>query len=97
MGEARDKALAAQAASKGMALATEETRNGALSAMAQALRDHVAQIVEANGVDMQRAREKGTSESLLDRLMLDEGRVREMADALDDLVGLPDPVGQVQV
>ena len=46
---------------------------------------------------MEAARAKGTTEALLDRLMLDEGRVADMADALIDLTKLPDPLGQVQV
>ena len=97
MGEATEKAKAAAAAARGMALASEDVRNAALEAMAQALRDQAGFIVQENGRDMEAARQKGTSESLLDRLMLDEGRVIEMADALLDLVKLPDPLGVVQV
>lgn len=97
MGEATEKALVAKRASAQVGLASTAVRNAALEAMAQALRDHAGEIVAANQRDMDAAREKGTKESLLDRLMLDEGRVNDMADALLDLVNLPDPVGQVQV
>ena len=97
MGEATEKALAAKQASAGVGLASLELRNAALGAMAQALRDHTDEIVAANTQDMEAARAAGTSESLLDRLLLDAGRVEEMADALDALVSLPDPLGQIQV
>ena len=97
MGEARQKAEAARAVCAEIGLSSEEQRNAALAAMAQALRDNCASIVAANGRDMEAARSKGTSEALLDRLMLDEGRVNDMADALMDLVKLPDPLGQVQL
>lgn len=97
MGEATEKARAAKRASAQVGLASTEVRNAALESMAQALRDHAADIVAANQQDMEAARAKGTKESLLDRLMLDEARVNAMADALVDLVNLPDPLGQVQV
>ena len=85
----------AKAASGKLATTTADERNGALAAMAAALREHAAEIVTANGADMDAAREAGTSEALLDRLMLDEGRVNAMADALDELRELPDPLGVV--
>lgn len=97
MAEATEKALAAKAASAQVGLASLEIRNGALTAMARALREQTGAIVAANQQDMEAACAAGTSEALLDRLMLDEGRVRDMADALDDLVSLPDPLGQIQV
>ena len=97
MGEATEKAKAARAASAGVGLASAEVRNAALVEMAKAMRANAALIVSENARDMEAARAKGTKESLLDRLMLDEGRVNDIADALEDLVKLPDPLGQVQV
>ena len=90
-------AAEAKAASAKLAVTTAEERNGALAAMAAALREHTAEIVTANGADMDAARAAGTSEALLDRLMLDEARVAAMADALDELRELPDPLGQVSL
>ena len=87
----------AKAASGKLATTTAGERNGALAAMAAALREHAAEIVMANSADMDAAREAGTSEALLDRLMLDEPRVNAMADALDELRGLPDPLGVVSL
>ena len=88
-------ANAAKAASVAMGMTTTEQRNGALRAMASALREHAPEIVAANAADMEAARAAGTKESLLDRLMLDERRIEGMAGALEDLVALPDPVGRV--
>ena len=88
-------AQAAKNASPALAQATAQERNAALTAMARALRDQSGAIVAANAQDMDAARQAGTKESLLDRLMLDEGRVMAMADALEDLVALPDPLGRV--
>ena len=95
MDSVRDIALRAKAASAQMMTVSCEERNKALFAMAAALRDCVGAILAANEQDMQAAKERNTSESLLDRLMLDEGRVFDMADALEDLAKLPDPVGRV--
>ncbi|MCL1798308.1 MAG: glutamate-5-semialdehyde dehydrogenase [Eggerthellaceae bacterium] len=89
-------ALAAKAAATKLATTTTDERNGALAAMARALRARSADIVSANAQDMERERAGGMKESLLDRLMLDEARIEAMAAALEDLVGLPDPIGIVQ-
>lgn len=86
----------ARAASGALAQTSAEERNGALAAMAAALRAHAGAIVEANGRDMAAACAEGVKEGLLDRLMLDEGRVEGMAAALEDLALLPDPLGAVQ-
>ena len=64
--------------------------------MAAALRAQAGAIVAANARDMEAARAAGTKESLLDRLMLDAGRIEGMAAALEDLAALPDPLGRVQ-
>ena len=94
--EVLEVAQAARAASGELGLKSLAERDGALRAMAAALRAHAGEIVAANARDMEAAREAGTKESLLDRLMLDEGRVEAMAAALEDLVALPDPLGEVQ-
>ena len=92
--EVRALAERARKASVGLAQTTGEERDAALDAMAGALRAHASAIVEANAADMAAAREAGTSAALLDRLMLDEGRVEAMAAALEDLRALPDPLGR---
>lgn len=95
--EVRELAKFAKAASVKLAQATTEERNGALLAMAAALRAQAPAIVEANGEDMEAARAAGTTEALLDRLVLDEPRVFAMADALEEVAALPDPLGVVSL
>lgn len=92
----RQTAELAKQASVEMATTSGEVRNAALFAMAAALREKAGDIIAANDVDMQAAREKGTPGPLLDRLMLDEGRIEGIASALEDLAALPDPLGVVQ-
>ena len=93
--EVLELALAAKGASAELGQTTTEQRNAALFAMAAALRDHAAEIIGDNALDMEAARAKGTKESLLDRLLLTEARLEDMAKALEDLAALPDPVGRV--
>ena len=93
--EVRGLAEQAKAASVELGQTTTEQRNAALFAMAGALRDNAGDIVAANAQDMDAARAKGTSEALLDRLLLTEARLEDMASALEDLAALPDPVGRV--
>ena len=88
-------AQAAKAASAALGQTSTEVRNGALAAMAAALRARTEDIIVANEVDMAAAREKGTKESLLDRLMLDAARIEDIAAALEELIALPDPVGRI--
>lgn len=92
---ARSAAVAAKRASVDVALLTNAQRNDILFTMARALRDEVDVILKANDDDMVAARQKGTKESLLDRLMLDNQRVFDMATALEDLASLPDPLGRI--
>jgi len=70
-------------------------RNQALLSMAEALISRQDEILQANERDMEAARQKGTSEALLDRLELTPGRVKSMAEALKGLGQLSDPIGQV--
>ena len=63
--------------------------------MAEALRDQTPRIVEVNARDVQRAINDGTSAALVDRLTLDASRIASIADALDDVAELPDPIGDV--
>ena len=88
-------ALRARSASVDLALATRATKDAALHAMAEALEAATASILEANAADVDSARAGGTPDALLDRLRLDEARVRGMADGLRDVAGLADPVGEV--
>lgn len=70
-------------------------KDDALLAIADALEVRAAEIVEANAEDVARAREAGTSESIIDRLTLTPERVRAIAADVRDVAALPDPVGEV--
>lgn len=84
----------AQGAKSALATATAETKNQALSAMADALEAAQDSILAANAVDLDNARGH-ISTVMLDRLALSAARIRGMADGIRDVVTLPDPVGQV--
>ncbi|WP_421083055.1 glutamate-5-semialdehyde dehydrogenase [Rothia nasimurium] len=93
MGQVIDMAVDARIASRRLAKADTQWKNRALLAVADSLENHAAVIVEQNALDLARERENGMSEAMLDRLALNQQRVGELASALRELVGLPDPVG----
>ena len=84
----------AKAAKSELAKLGSEDKNNALLAMADALRENCAAILEENKKDVEAARGKIT-DVMIDRLSLDEGRIKGMADGIRDVVKLPDPVGRV--
>jgi glutamate-5-semialdehyde dehydrogenase len=86
---------AARAASVTLATARTDQKNQALRAIAQALRENTQAIIEANRQDLRNGNETGMSAGLLDRLTLDANRIDALADAVEAVVGLPDPVGEV--
>jgi glutamate-5-semialdehyde dehydrogenase len=86
---------AARQASRRLALLSRADKDAALRAMADALDSASGEIIAANGRDIQRGRDHGLSEGLIDRLRLDQARVTAVAQALRDIAGLPDPVGEV--
>jgi glutamate-5-semialdehyde dehydrogenase len=85
----------ARTAAVDLALAHRATKDAALHAMADALEACTAAVLEANAADVEAAAAAGTPQALLDRLRLDEARVRGMADGLRDVAALADPVGEV--
>lgn len=87
---------AAKAASATLRLASGQNRNAALRAMAKHIRQSEATILKANATDMTAAADKGLSAAMLDRLKLDRARVAGIADGLDAIAALPDPVGAVE-
>jgi glutamate-5-semialdehyde dehydrogenase len=89
-----DTLTAARAASTVLATATTALKDAALRAVADALRAGTAEIVTANHADLVAGEESGLSSGLLDRLRLDVDRVDALADAVEQVVGLTDPVGQ---
>ncbi|WP_085829007.1 glutamate-5-semialdehyde dehydrogenase [Clostridium massiliodielmoense] len=90
-----ETASLAKSAARKMAIMSTVTKNNALNAMADALIENTEAIIEANKKDMDNGREKGLTESLLDRLLLDEERIKSMAQGLRDVSSLDDPIGEV--
>lgn len=90
-------AMAARARSAGAALAAASDAGKArgLELAAQALRDRSADIIRANGQDMENAAANGLSPAMLDRLRLDSGRVEATAAGVDQVAHLPNPLGAV--
>lgn len=85
----------ARLASRRMAAANRALKDSALRAIAEALGNNQERILEANARDLAAGRENGISAALLDRLTLDAKRIEGLAAALENLAGLPDPVGNV--
>lgn len=85
----------AKDASAVLSVSSTAERHAALEQIALTLENNVEQILEANNEDIEKACEKGTAEGLIDRLRLTEERVRSIAQAVRDVVSLPDPVGEV--
>ncbi|MEU9020205.1 glutamate-5-semialdehyde dehydrogenase [Actinomadura sp. NPDC048394] len=84
----------AREAAAGLAPLPRAAKDAALHAIADALVAAAPEIVKANAADVARARENGTSEYMIDRLSLDEGRIARIADAVRKVAVLPDPVGE---
>lgn len=86
---------AAKSAAAILAVASAEQKNAALLEAAKAMLAAEAAILAANAEDMAAGREKGLTPALLDRLMLDSKRIHAIAQGLEDVASLPDPVGAV--
>lgn len=87
--------MAARDAAAKLATATRATKDAALTQIADALDANTERIVEANGYDIERATANGTSAALIDRLTLTPERIAAIANAVRDVVKLPDPIGEV--
>jgi len=90
-----DKASHAKEAFKSLSSADTELKNAALLKMADTLMESMDYILDANSMDIAKGKEKGMSRALLDRLLLDEFRVKSMAEGLRQISSLQDPVGEV--
>ena len=87
----------AKAAAARLATTSTAEKDAALQAIADGLRESTARIVKANEVDLAKGAENGMSESLLDRLRLDETRIAAIADSVEQVIDIPDPVGTTVV
>ncbi len=78
-----------------LAVASTEDKNKILKAIANALRENCETIISANAIDLENGKNNGMTEALLDRLMLNADRVEGMAQGVEGVISLPDPVGKV--
>lgn len=85
----------AKACRKAAATASTAEKNSALAAISAALREGVDIILDANNADLIAARENGMSEAMQDRLRLTADRINGIADGVDDVIKLEDPIGEV--
>jgi len=92
--EVKQKAYLAKQAAAITSQLTTDQKNAALLAMADALIANASDIIAANKIDLENGRQNGTSESLLDRLALNESRIAGIAEGLRQIVELNDPVGE---
>jgi len=86
---------AARAAARLMARADTATKNRALRAMAAAIRAQSAALVEANRLDLAKARAEGRDAAFVDRLTLDAAGIEKMARGVEQVAELPDPIGVI--
>ena len=85
----------AKAAEPAISVMGTNEKNRVLSEISSLLRSHVTEIIGANKLDIETARTNGMSEAMIDRLTLTEQRIGGMADGVDKVISLPDPVGAV--
>jgi glutamate-5-semialdehyde dehydrogenase len=91
----RDIGRRAKAAARALALSPTAQRDAALAAMAKSIRDSEAGILAANAADVAEAKASGATAAFLDRLSLDVKRVAAMADGVDVVRKLADPIGAI--
>lgn len=78
-----------------MSQVTTEQKNNALNAVADALEKNVDAIIAANKIDLTEGKENGLNDGLLDRLMLNEERIKGIADGVRQVAALDDPCGKI--
>lgn len=86
------EAKKAEAAIRGI---SQNTKNRALAAIADGLIENAELIIEDNKKDLENAKANNMSEAMRDRLSLDIKRIKDMAEGVRKIIGLPDPVGRV--
>lgn len=92
--EVRALCESAKAASRSIALASEEKKNALLAKIAEKLIENETTIIEANAADLAAAEENGVAKAMLDRLMINSDRIKGIADSLCNVISLEDPIGK---
>ncbi|CRK83181.1 glutamate-5-semialdehyde dehydrogenase [Neobacillus massiliamazoniensis] len=94
MSELLKKAQKLKSAAKKLGMLSTVDKNEALAMMADRIMSEKEWILSENAKDIRFGKEKGLSVSLLDRLLLTEGRIEEIVDGLRQLISLDDPIGE---
>jgi glutamate-5-semialdehyde dehydrogenase len=95
MSDIRKQAYKAKEASRNLACLSTAVKDAALEAMAAALEENIDQILKENGKDVEAAAAAGRPKALIDRLMLNQERIKSMAEGLRQIRALADPVGEI--
>lgn len=95
--EAREKALKAKSAAHDMGLLGQNQKNLILHAIADALIENADSIIQENSIDIINAEKDGMKRSFIDRLKLDEKRIKSIADGVRDIAKLDDPIGRAEM
>ena len=85
----------ARKASQILTLATSEIKNNALEAMADDIEKNKENIIAANIKDIEKAKVNNISKSFLDRLILNDERIKSISDGLREIIKIEDPIGQI--
>ena len=92
--DVKKQAKLAQDASKKLRMLSTEEKNKVLHELADHLENHMDPILAANAKDLEAGKQKGFDEALMDRLSLDEQRIRDFAEGLREVAELEDPTGK---
>lgn len=95
MSELITKGQKAKEISYELGIVSAKQKDDALLAMAEELLNNKEEILKANKIDLDRAEANGTAKPMLDRLALNDERIKGMADGLKEIVSLQDPIGEV--
>lgn len=88
-------AVKAKNAQVSIATASQGVKNQLLEEIAAALIKNAKRIIDANKLDLEKAKENGIPEAMIDRLMLNEARIQAMAGGIHKIIALPDPIGEI--
>ncbi len=91
-----DLSREAKAAAKTLAVLDEAKKNAVLKDMAEAIRSHTQEIIDVNTKEVARAKENNLDAAMVDRLILDADRIEDMAQGIETIIELEDPVGKTR-
>ena len=83
-------------ASRELGIASSAEKNAILKSVGKSVSENMQNILAGNEIDIKNGKEMGLSEGLIDRLYLDEDRVQAMVSSIEQIIGLEDPIGEVE-